>query len=769
MSDFVAFHFSIFGIVQGVGFRPFVANLAREHSVFGSVANRGSFVEVYAMGAAEDVAVFRRELSIRAPERSTILKIDALEIEPFDASAFDIIESEHERGDIFVSPDIATCDRCRDELYDASNRRYLHPFINCTACGPRLTILDSMPYDRERTSMGDFPMCDECAREYQSPASRRYDAQPVCCNECGPRVYILGGDERDGDAIKKARHVIAGGGIAAIKGVGGFHLACDATNEQAVTRLRERKRRPAKPFALMARDIAVAEREAVVPPAAREILLGHQRPIMLLAKRDGGQIAGGVAPGNGKIGVMLPYAPIHYLLFDYPPDDDITMPDVLVMTSGNPSGAPICREDDDARETLSGIADVILSHDRRIRMRADDTVMDFYDDGPCMIRRSRGYAPLPLMIGWEGKSSRSVLAIGGELKNTFCLAKNGLYYPSPYIGDMSDMRTEDALRETVERMMTLLEMRPDAVACDMHPRYRSGAAARDFAERLDAPLIFVQHHYAHVLSCMAENNAVGDEVIGIALDGAGYGIDGTIWGGEIIRANARGFTRLFSIDSFQWAGGDAAAREGWRIAVNMIYDILHDSDEAKKMCMRLNLASEKQIAAQIFMQDNNVNSVTSTSAGRLFDAVSAALGIRRESSFEGEAAMRLQYEAERSNHKDDGYGYAPAAGGESFCLPTRELFRDIVGRYIDGEGIGALAYSFHDGMASILVRGAILSRERTGIGTVALSGGVFQNTLLLRMVESRLKEQNFNVLRHHLLPTGDGGICVGQALAAMMK
>ncbi|MBQ1918703.1 MAG: carbamoyltransferase HypF, partial [Schwartzia sp.] len=551
----------VYGIVQGVGFRPFVARLAAEHGLMGSVCNKGPYVEIYLEGEESPIKLFSEELITKAPPRSAILKVDGEHTEPKGAEAFEIIESAKERGAIFVSPDIATCPECKKELFDPKDRRYLHPFINCTACGPRLTILDAMPYDRERTSMKAFPMCERCAEEYNSPTSRRYDAQPVCCNDCGPEVYILGTETKGAEAITEIRRRIADGEIVAIKGIGGFHLCCDATNEKAVSLLRERKHRPVKPFAVMVRDMEAARRAVKVTPAAEEILEGPKKPILLLERQENSTIAPSAAPGNPKIGIMLPYAPVQMLLFDYP--DGIKMPEAFIMTSGNPSGAPICRTDDDAREALGPLCEAVLSHDRRIRVRADDSVMDFYHEAPYMIRRSRGYAPLPVMVkGFRGE----VLALGGELKNTFCIGRDELFYPSAYVGDMSDLRTMQALRETSKRMAELLETEPSVTACDLHPRYNT----TQLANELGKPVIQVQHHYAHIVSCMAENE-VSEPVIGVSFDGTGYGTDGTVWGGEFLRADYHGFERLGSIEPFCQAGGDRSSKEGWRIAVNLLY------------------------------------------------------------------------------------------------------------------------------------------------------------------------------------------------------
>ena len=749
----------VYGIVQGVGFRPFVARLAAEHGLMGSVCNKGPYVEIYLEGEESPTKLFSEELITKAPPRSAILKVDEEQTEPKGAESFEIIESAKERGAIFVSPDIATCPECKKELFDPKDRRYLHPFINCTACGPRLTILDAMPYDRERTSMKAFPMCERCAEEYNSPTSRRYDAQPVCCNDCGPEVYILGTETKGAEAITEIRRRIAQGEIVAIKGIGGFHLCCDATNEKAVSLLRERKHRPVKPFAVMVRDMEAARRAVKVTAAAEEILEGPKKPILLLERQENSTIAPSAAPGNPKIGIMLPYAPVQMLLFDYP--DGIKMPEAFIMTSGNPSGAPICRTDDDAREALGPLCEAVLSHDRRIRVRADDSVMDFYHEAPYMIRRSRGYAPLPVMVkGFRGE----VLALGGELKNTFCIGRDELFYPSAYVGDMSDLRTMQALRETSKRMAELLETEPSVTACDLHPRYNT----TQLANELGKPVIQVQHHYAHIVSCMAENE-VSEPVIGVSFDGTGYGTDGTVWGGEFLSADYHGFERLGSIEPFCQAGGDRSSKEGWRIAVNLLYSLSGSKEKTIETAGRLKLASAEQVNAQCFMADNGVNCVTSTSAGRLFDAVSAVLGIRKQVSFEGEAAMFLEYAARNGrNSKKISLPEIFEREGR-FILPTAEIFSNIVDRTFSGDEPPVLARFFHEALADEIVAGCERAREMTGITTAALTGGVFQNLLLLELVETGLEEKGFRVLRHHLIPPNDGGICLGQAVYAMAQ
>ncbi len=759
----------VYGIVQGVGFRPTVSRHASAHGICGTVCNKGPYVEIYAQGEKEQIDGFLNELKEHPPKRAAILKINTEDVTAetdvhFDA--FDIIESEKTKGEIFVSPDIAICDECKAELFDPKDRRYLHPFINCTCCGPRLTILDSLPYDRERTSMKEFPMCPDCAKEYADENTRRYDAQPVCCNECGPQVYLIGRPERGHEAITYTRRLISEGKIVAIKGIGGFHLCCDATNEGAVQRLRNLKKRPTKPFAVMAKDETVVKQECVVTTEQEAILTGHQKPILLLDKKSGGRLAPSVAPQNPKVGVMLPYAPVQLLIFKY--DDDIKMPDLLVMTSGNTSGAPICREDDEAVAELSHLCDAMLSHDRKIRIRADDTVMDFYRKKPYMIRRSRGYAPLPFMIStdWKGQ----VLAVGGELKNTFCIGVDNRFYQSPYVGDLEDLRTVKALQETIERFCTLLEVKPQAVVCDLHPKYNSTVVA----EELGYTVIRVQHHYAHILSCMTENDCQ-KPVIGVSFDGTGYGTDGTIWGGEILLADYDDFTRFGSIAPFLQIGGDASAKEGWRIAVSMIYGYTKDRGAAWQIIEKLGLCSEQECKVQFTMADRRINAVTSTSAGRLFDAVSAILGIRRSSSFEGEASTALEFAAEEYEKQNISQEYdintdelIYEADGR-VILDTRLLVKQITEAKIQGEDTGKLSYMFHQVLSEMIEAACIRARKESGRNIAALSGGVFQNRLLLRLTEKRLEDAGFEVLRHRMIPPNDGGIAIGQAAYGMYK
>ena len=782
----------VYGIVQGVGFRPTVSRHAMARGIRGSVSNKGPSGEIFAQGRQQDVDGFIGDIENRPPKRAAILKLLVEPVEePEEFTQFDIIESEKTKGEIFVSPDIAICDECKEEMFDPKNRRYLHPFINCTCCGPRLTILDSLPYDRERTSMKEFPMCPSCADEYHNPDTRRYDAQPVCCNDCGPEVYLIGREERGREAITYTRKTIASGGIVAIKGIGGFHLCCDATSEGAVQRLRKLKRRPVKPFAVMAQDLETVKEVCQVSEEQEKILTGHQKPILLLDKlinqpnkqETEGKLCESIAPGNPKVGVMLPYAPVQLLLFHY--DDGIEMPKLLVMTSGNTSGAPICRDDHEAVEELSYLCDCILSHDRKIRIRADDSVMDFYKGEPYMIRRSRGYAPLPFMVStpWKGQ----VIAAGGELKNTFCIGVDNRFYPSPYVGDLEDLRTVKALKETIGRLETLLEVQPEVVVCDLHPKYNSTVVA----EELGLPVLKVQHHYAHILSCMAENDCE-EKVIGVSFDGTGYGTDGTIWGGEILMADHQGFTRIGSIEPFVQVGGDVSAKEGWRIAVSLIWQNTGNMEKTLDTVQKLGLCTEQEAKVLVTMAQRKLNAVTSTSAGRLFDGVSAILGIRRASTFEGEASTALEFAAEAwraqeiqkknvdirvkslkmwmTEKKDipENPGTSASSTEErKFVLNTGDIVAHLVQEKLAGEDSGKLAYEFHRALAEQILAACEAAEQETGIKKVALSGGVFQNRLLLELVDDGLAERGFEVLKHSLIPPNDGGIALGQAAYGM--
>ncbi len=831
--------YRIYGIVQGVGFRPFIKRLADSHGIKGIVCNYGPFVEVVAKGDRDILDAFRTDIFSAAPERASIMKIETLDGSDSDLSFddFTIFESGKTAGEIFIPPDLAICDECKKELLDPADRRFHHPFINCTQCGPRLTIIENLPYDRERTGMKMFPMCKKCGTEYTDKLSRRMDAQPVCCNECGPEYYVLHGadDGSRGDAaLQKAAGILKSGGILAVKGIGGFHLACDANDNDAVKNLRERKKRPVKPFAVMMKDIENVKKYCFLSSAQERELKGPAAPIVLLEKKtDAGLLADDLAPGNPALGVMLPYAPVQILLFEY------SGLDALVMTSGNISGAPICADDEEALKVLAGFSDCILSNNRPILIRADDSVMDFLDGHPYMIRRSRGFAPLPVRvelgtddidnaagyyngqadisvvaksdsnknIGTEDdkriKNRKTVLAIGGELKNTFCIGVGNLFYPSSFIGDLSDIRATEVLEETIYRfedMLQIAERRPDVIVCDMHPDYQSVQLAEKLAAISGAKLVKLQHHYAHVLSCMAENDHM-DKVIGISFDGTGFGEDGSIWGGEVMICDAKGYERVSHITPFMHIGGDTASKEGWRIAVSMLWDIcVHDTemepydDSVKRIFetyVESGVLSANELAMQIQMVKKGIGAVISTSAGRLFDAVSAVLGICCKSSFEGEAAMALEFAAERYADRDKvlseytGFKekYSPvnrsfnteslltkdkASSLSAGNIHTAWIFENICKGLLDGLSADMLAYAFHDMLAEETAKVTSAISGGSAISTAALSGGCFQNRLFTKLLKEKLEGNGMDVLMHSMIPANDGGLALGQAVAGMM-
>jgi hydrogenase maturation protein HypF len=754
MQDIKTLLIRVYGVVQGVGFRPFIRNLAVELMVCGNVCNRGSYVEIIVQGGEQQFTAFLHLLKETAPSRAIINDIEIADILHDKLNNFTIIDSVPQAGEVFISPDIAICEDCKHELFDPSNRRYLHPFINCTNCGPRATIIDTMPYDRHNTSMVEFEMCSECKAEYFSSQNRRFHAQPICCNHCGPQLYTI--PKTDGDPITNVRKIIMDGGIAAVKGIGGFHLCCDAKNPKAVKRMRELKNRPFKPFAVMLRDIETANKECEFTSFEEALLQGCEKPIVLLKRKANSKLCEDIALQNPNVGVMLPYAPIQPLLFKYLDGTNFT--DSLIMTSGNASGAPICINDEQAETQLASICDIILSHNRQIRLRADDSVTSVYNNKIYMMRLSRGYSPLPFKTNGAA-SQKQILAVGGELKNSFCLAKGELMYMSPYVGDLTDLRCVDALDEARLKLQRLLQISPQTVVCDLHPGYNSVSYARG----LGLPVLQVQHHFAHIASCLAENN-ITDEVIGVAFDGTGYGTDGTLWGSEFLKASFKGFERLGSLESFSLAGGDSASAEGYRPAVALLLQYVQKN--VLETALKLELCSEEQFNATRLMINNNINCVKTTSAGRLFDAVSALLGIKASSTFEGEAAMALEFAAQ--NISSDKFEFeAEIKEGLPFALKTDRIIKYIVDNRIAGGTKQLLAWQFHEALSQIVTAGCLKCCEITGIKKVALSGGVFQNLLLLNLCEQKLTKCGFEVILHSKVPPNDGGIALGQAAIGM--
>jgi hydrogenase maturation protein HypF len=726
------------GTVQGVGFRPFVHGLATGLGLAGLVGNdaRGVFIEVE--GDLEAVERFLARLR-EPPPLAVIERISTRSLSPAGHPGFAIVGSDTTgRRGALVSPDYATCDDCLRELRDPADRRHGYPFINCTNCGPRFTIVTGVPYDRPNTTMAGFAMCDACAAEYRDPADRRFHAQPVCCPACGPRVALLAPDGRalPGEPVQGALALLRRGAIVALKGLGGYHLAATADDATAVAALRSRKHREDKPFAVMVPDLRAARLLGEVGSAEEVLLTSGRRPIVLLRRRAGAPLASAVAPGNRSIGVLLPYTPLHHLLTAEP----------LVLTSGNVSDEPIAYRDEDAFARLGGIADAFLTHDRPIHVRTDDSVTRVFRGREMPVRRSRGSVPAPLRLPAGGPP---VLACGAELKNTFCLAEDGRAFVSHHIGDLENYETLRAYRQGIEHFGRLFDIAPSVIAHDLHPEYLS----TKYALERDLPLVGVQHHHAHIASCMADNEWY-DPVIGVAFDGTGYGTDGTLWGGEFLVAGLTGFTRTGHLRPVPLPGGATAIREPWRMAA--AYGVPAELDVARR-----NAASWDAVVA---MARRGLGSPPTSSVGRLFDAVAALLGIRDRVNYEGQAAVELEQRAdprERGTYPvrlDDGSPFT-ADGADLVAAVVADLRRA-------GADVPAIAARFHNAVAGLVVAGARRVRESTGLTTVALSGGVFQNLLLLERAVAGLEAEGFGVLVHHRVPPNDGGISVGQAVVA---
>ena len=743
------------GVVQGVGFRPFVYSLAISLGLTGLVGNDvdGVFAEVE--GDAEAVAKFLALLEQQAPPLARIDRVTSTRLRPQGSAQFVIAASEHsgERRAL-ISADSATCADCLRELADPADRRYRYPFVNCTNCGPRFTIVTGVPYDRALTTMSSFRMCEQCAAEYHDPADRRFHAQPVCCPACGPRVLLTDAAgaplaRGDDDPLAAAAAVIRAGHVLAVKGLGGYHLVVDAGSEEAAAALRGRKHREDKPFAVMVPDAAAAGRLCVVDETARGLLTSNRRPIVLLPRRPeaGDQIAVSVAPGNSHLGLMLPYTPLHHLLLEL-----VGRP--IVATSGNVSDEPIAYRDADARERLAGIADAFLLHDRAIHIRTDDSVVRAAGGREAVVRRSRGYAPEPLRL--RHALRRPVLACGAELKNTFCLAKQDRAFVSHHIGDLENAETLLSFATGVEHFRRLFDIEPELVAHDLHPDYLSTKYAAD----LDGvELTGVQHHHAHIASCLADNDADGP-VIGVAFDGTGYGTDGTIWGGEFLIADLTTFSRAGCLEQVPMPGGAAAIRHPWRMAAAYLAAAYPDGVPDGLAVLQRNDAAWAPVTA---MAARGINSPLTSSAGRLFDAVAALLGVRDSINYEGQAAIELEQLADQSEQA----GYqAAVTGGEVVGIRGSDLVRAAAEDLALGTSRHIIAARFHNGVASAITAVCAALRERHGLHAVALSGGVFQNLLLTTTVTGQLAEAGFTVLTHSRVPCNDGGISLGQAAVA---
>jgi hydrogenase maturation protein HypF len=729
------------GVVQGVGFRPFVYALATGLGLTGLVGNDldGVFAEVE--GPAAAVSEFLRRLERDAPPLARIERVSTRDLPPAETAGFVIAASEAQTGlrRTLVSADTATCADCLSELYDPADRRHKYPFINCTNCGPRFTIVRDVPYDRPLTTMAPFTMCERCAAEYHDPADRRFHAQPACCPACGPRL-ALNGDSKD--PLPAAAELLRRGRILAVKGLGGYHLAADAACEQAVAALRQRKHREDKPFAVMAADLAAAAELAGVDAAAAALLTSPARPIVLLPRQPGAAVAQATAPGNHQLGVMLPYTPLHHLLLEA-----VGRP--IVLTSGNVSDEPIAYRDDEARETLTGIADAFLTHDRAIHVRTDDSVARAFRGRPMLLRRSRGYVPEPITL--RTGFPRPVLACGAELKNTFCLARGRHAFVSHHIGDLENAETLRSFTEGIEHFRRLFDIDPQVVAHDLHPEYLSTKYALELD---DVDLEPVQHHHAHIASCLADNGEEGP-VIGVAFDGTGYGTDGTIWGGEFLAAGLATFERGGHLAPVPMPGGAAAIRQPWRMAAAYVAD----SEVARR--------HPDHWPAVVAMAAKGINCPLTSSAGRLFDAAAAILGVRDTINYEGQAAVELEQLADPA--EAEAYPAGLETGEGPFTIRGSDLLHAVVEDRTGGVPAPVIAARFHHGVAALIEAGCVLMRERYDLGTVALSGGVFQNLLLLNATVGRLEARGFRVLLHSRVPCNDGGISLGQAVVAAAR
>jgi hydrogenase maturation protein HypF len=747
------------GIVQGVGFRPYVFWLAQQRLLRGRVFNNSSGVAIDVEGEAQAIEQFVNDLTTCPPPLALIESIECSDdLIPANFGDFRIIESAVAAEKVVSIPaDIATCVDCLRELFDPRDRRYRYPFINCTNCGPRFTIIQEMPYDRARTTMREFVMCDECRAEYEDPFDRRFHAEPIACPTCGPQLLLTDAQGREvilppvvgNGAIGYTRWLLEQGRVIAIKGLGGYHLACDALDTEAVERLRLRKHREEKPFALMAGSVDLIREYCVVTQAEEELLLSVRRPIVLLDGKPGAKIPQAIAPGVRTLGFMLPYTPLHHLLLE-----GLDRP--LVMTSGNVSDEPICYEDSEAKRRLGEIADYFLWHNRRIQMRVDDSVTRVRAGSETLLRRSRGYAPVPLKTSFN--SHRQILACGAEMKNVFCLTRDNYAFISHHIGDLENLETFDSFTAGIEHFKCLFDLQPEVVAHDLHPEYLS----TKYALSLPAYVlkIGVQHHHAHIASCLVDNELDGD-VIGVAFDGLGYGEDGRLWGGEFFVADYGRARRIAHLSYVPMPGGAQAIREPWRMAAVYLHraigdEFLHSSLPFVQRLNRQVWATLKQMAAR------GINSPETSSVGRVFDAVASLLGVRDTVNYEGQAAIELEAIAVC----EDAHGYQFEFDETRGIIEAAPVIRQIVADLLYGVPAEVVSARFHLGVAQMIecVAGQVRVQQR--LNRVVLSGGVFQNKLLLERTRQLLGASGFQVFTHHRVPPGDGGIALGQAAVA---
>lgn len=750
------------GVVQGVGFRPFVYRIATEAGLAGCIGNDTSGVTIEAEGAPEQMDVFLRRLGSEAPPMSRIDAIEVRDVLPIGESAFRIVTSQV-RGHVStgIPADTATCPDCLRELLDPVDRRYRYAFLNCTNCGPRFTITRSIPYDRPQTSMAVFPMCARCQAEYDDPLNRRFHAQPNACWDCGPKLWLSdpdGSEIETSDPVRGCVDRLMGGGIVAIKGIGGFHLCVDATREDAVLRLRERKRRLGKPLAVMVKDVEVARQLCAITAGDEALLMHPARPIVLVRARKANSIAASVAPGTPWLGVFVPYAPLQHLLFA---DDRVR---ALVMTSANLSEEPIAIDNEEARVRLHGIADCFLLHNREILQRCDDSVMARVDGGPQILRRARGCVPLSVELPFE---ARPLLAVGGNLKSVFTLARGRKAFQSQHLGDLESLSALEFFEEALTHLKRTFDIEPQTVVHDLHPGYMSTVWAKRHVEERGLQAIGVQHHHAHIAACMAEHGVDGP-VIGLSLDGTGYGTDGRIWGGEVLIAHYRSFERFAHFANVPMPGGDAAVREPWRMAVAHLHaaglDVL-DTPILRKLGVK-----ESDVRVLLRMIERGLNAPWTSSLGRLFDAAGALILGRREVDYEAQAAIELEGACVDIHPSGKLYRMELARGDWAKREPTQivsaPIWKEVLNDLERSEDRAAMAAKFHEGVAEVLIRVAQAARTATQIETVAMSGGVLHNRRLTERLRPGLQAEGFRVLQQRAISPGDGGLSYGQAAVA---
>lgn len=761
-SDTSARRIHISGVVQGVGFRPFIYTLASRHGLCGWVRNTSAGVEIEVEGQAEALDAFVVAIRAEAPPLSRIETVTVQQIPANGYTRFEIQHSQAVEGAYQpISPDVATCDECLGEVFNPADRRYRYPFTNCTNCGPRFTIIRDIPYDRPQTTMAPFTMCPECQREYDDPLDRRFHAQPNACPVCGPHLELLPSPtlgkpaEWDGlpaDPIAATRRLLRAGCVVAIKGLGGFHLACDATNAQAVHTLRMRKGRAAKPFAVMMPDLEAVREVCEVSAEAAAALQGAERPIVLLPLRPGGPIAGEVAPGLRELGVMLPYTPLHHLLLERAPD----FPIALVMTSGNYSEEPIATDNDDALQRLGPLADAFLLHNRAIHIRCDDSVVRADANGVMPLRRSRGYAPYPIPLPFDAPP---LLATGAELKNTFCLARDQYAFMSQHIGDLSNYEALRSYEHSIAHLERLFRVQPEIIAHDMHPDY----LATRYALRRPEQRLAVQHHHAHLASCLAEHKIPpGQPAIGVIFDGTGLGPDGAIWGGEILIGEYNGYHRFAHLRYVPLLGGDAATLRPYRMALAHLWSAGLPWEDDLPPVQTVS-AQEKTILRQ--QLERRLNAPPTSSMGRLFDAVAALAGVLQEVTYEAQAAIWLEACADPDERGAYPFDIGHDESG-AYQFDPAPLFAALLRDLRAGVPVAVLAARFHNGVAQMVCEACARARAEIGLTTVALSGGVFQNGTLLRITRQGLERDGFTVLVHRLVPPNDGGLALGQAAVA---